>query len=607
MASFESHRHAIDDSSHTLTIIYATETGNAQDYAGRIACYCRRAHFRCRVFDVDKYPLPEIVSERIAIFVVATSGTGKEPRTMTPFWKSLLRSDLPPDFFDDLHYAVFGLGDSSYEKFCWPAKKLTRRLEQLGARSICPRAEGDTQHTLGTDGAFQPWVSTLVHGLLKLLPLPPHLSLLPAEELPTPRVTILPATREDLQNELDPLLGDDRYHTFEITINERITADDWHQEVRHLVFRCSDVLAYDPGDVAVVHPKASLADVDSFLVTMGWSNVADDPIRMQHVFEDQSLPDHLPRVSTLRSLFTSHLDINAVPKRSFFRVLKHFAADEREREKLEEFSSPDGAEELYEYATRLRRTIREVVAEFRSVRVPRDYIFDVFPPLRAREFSIASSALVHPHEVHLCVAIIDYKTKLKARRRGVGTSFLASLPVGATLRLGITNGLLALPPDPATPVICVGPGTGVAPARAVLEARVHVGAEDNTLYFGHRASGKDAHYSHEWTALAESGKLTYRVTASRDGPEGTRRVYVQDLIRQDAKRVWGLVHDKRAWVYISGCALQSLTFFSNKMPAGVRAALVEIARDEGKMGEEEARAYVARMEKEERLFEECWS
>jgi len=151
----------------------------------------------------------------------------------------------------------------------------------------------------------------------------------------------------------------------------------------------------------------------------------------------------------------------------------------------------------------------------------------------------------------------------------------------------------------------------------VLEARVHVGAEDNTLYFGHRASGKDAHYSHEWTALVESGKLTYRVSTSRDGPEGTRRVYVQDLIRQDAKRVWGLVHDKSAWVYISGCASRPLTLYaffvltvhrsSNKMPAGVRATLTEIAREEGKMGEEEARAYIARMEKEERLFEECWS
>lgn len=202
---------------------------------------------------------------------------------------------------------------------------------------------------------------------------------------------------------------------------------------------------------------------------MGWSNVADDPIRIQPIFEglftsffdlycathhssiatDQSLPDHLPHVSTLRTLFTRHLDINTIPKRSFFRLLRHFATDEREREKLEEFSSPEGAvsdlslsgyivnlgrreqEELYDYTTRVRRTIREVLSEFRSVRVPRDHIFDLFPPLRPREFSIASASQAHPHEVHLCVAIVDYKTKLKAPRRGVGTSFLASLLVGA--------------------------------------------------------------------------------------------------------------------------------------------------------------------------------
>jgi len=91
----------------------------------------------------------EIVSEDIVVFVISTSGTGKEPRTMTALWRSLLRSDLPDDFFEDLRYAVFGLGDSSYEKFCWPAKKLSRRLEYLGATPICLRAEGDTQHVLG--------------------------------------------------------------------------------------------------------------------------------------------------------------------------------------------------------------------------------------------------------------------------------------------------------------------------------------------------------------------------------------------------------------------------------------------------------------------------
>jgi len=89
-----------------------------------------------------------------------------------------------------------------------------------------------------------------------------------------------------------------------------------------------------------------------------------------------------------------------------------------------------GQEELHEYATRVCRTILEVLSEFRSVHVPREHIFELFPPLRPREFSIASASLVHPHEVHLCVAIVNYKTKLKARRRGVCTSFLASLPIG---------------------------------------------------------------------------------------------------------------------------------------------------------------------------------
>jgi sulfite reductase alpha subunit-like flavoprotein len=164
------------------------------------------------------------------------------------------------------------------------------------------------------------------------------------------------------------------------------------------------------------------------------------------IVADQSLPDHLPQVSTLRILFSRHLDISAVPKRSFFRLLKYFATDEREREKLEEFSSPEGAVncftpsrrssthrrqgELYEYTTRVRRTILEVLNEFRSVHVPREHIFELFPPLRPREFSIASASLAHPHEIHLCVAVVDYKTKLRALRRGLCTSFLASLPIG---------------------------------------------------------------------------------------------------------------------------------------------------------------------------------
>jgi sulfite reductase alpha subunit-like flavoprotein len=91
----------------------------------------------------------DLVTEELVIFVVSTTGSGQEPRSMTPFWHMLLRSDLPGDLFEDLTFTIFGLGDTAYEKFCWPAKKLRRRLLTLGAVELCEKGEGDDQHQLG--------------------------------------------------------------------------------------------------------------------------------------------------------------------------------------------------------------------------------------------------------------------------------------------------------------------------------------------------------------------------------------------------------------------------------------------------------------------------
>ncbi|THH17031.1 hypothetical protein EW146_g3703 [Bondarzewia mesenterica] len=553
----------VDSGAHPtriLTILYATETGHAQDAADRIAIHCRRIHFKCRVVSMDAYPLSDIVSEHLIIFVVSTTGTGKEPRSMTPLWNMLLRSDLPPDLFEDLEYAVFGLGDTAYEKFCWPAKKLDRRLKSLGAAEICPRGEGDDQHPLGIDGALYPWMRKLTEALLDLYPLPPGLKVLPDDSLPPPRVVLHEATGETISTDNDP---------------DRITARDWYQDVRHIELYCNDDISYEPGDVAVIHPEAMPDDVDAFLTIVGWGNIADDPIRIERAVDDQTLPDHLPSILTIRAIFTRYLDINAVPRRSFFNLLQHFTSDEREKEKLSEFVSEEGADELYEYCQRVRRTIREVLEEFRHVRIPKNYIFDLFPPLRPRQFSIASSLAFDSSSGTLMKSICD------------------------TLRIGLQSGLLSLPDDPKTPVICVGPGTGVAPMRALIEKRIHIGSQLNTLYFGCRSSLKDQHYHSEWTAYAAQGDLTYRVACSRDGPEGIKKTYVQDLIVEDKTRIWELVDKQKAWVYISGSA--------NKMPAGVRGAIIKAAQSEGGMGEEEARVFVSRMEKDGRLMEECWS
>lgn len=151
--------------SRELLILYATETGTAQETADRIARECRRVHFHCRVQSMDAYPpvggfpivvtwcsrpaQETLISEHLVIFVVSTTGWGAEPRAMTSLWNMLLRSDLPEDLFEDMDFCVFGLGDTAYEKFCWPAKKLSRRMQSLGGHEICSRGEGDEQHRLG--------------------------------------------------------------------------------------------------------------------------------------------------------------------------------------------------------------------------------------------------------------------------------------------------------------------------------------------------------------------------------------------------------------------------------------------------------------------------
>ncbi|KAH7888220.1 hypothetical protein F5I97DRAFT_1806465 [Phlebopus sp. FC_14] len=583
-----------------ILILYATETGTAQEAADRIARECRRGHYQCRVRNMGKYSPDQLISEHLVVFVIATTGSGMEPRAMTPLWTMLLRSNLPDDLLEDLDFCVFGLGDTSYEKFCWPAKKLSRRLASLGGREICARGEGDDQHQLGhvsTYGALDPWIEQLLDALLQVYPLPDDLERLPHVGKIPSRVTttnVSPGSGLD-----DPLGADQNYWDVTVQCNRRITAENWFQDVRHFEFLSDRDLEYRPGDVAVVHPVALDSEVDNFLVTMGWANVADEPFAITHTMLDQSLPEHVPSVTTLRVIFTRYLDFNAVPRRPFFQLLRHFAADELEREKLDEFVSREGADELYEYCQRVRRTIREVLSEFRSARIPRDYIFDLFPPLRPRQFSIASSSKRHPRQVHLCVAIVKYRTRLKVPRKGVCTSFLAALQHGDKLRITIQKGLISLPGDPTTPVICVGPGTGIAPMRAVVEERILAGSNATSLYFGCRSALKDHHYGTEWEAYAQDGKITYRVAFSRDGPEGVKRTYVQDLMIRDKEIIWKLLDEERGTLIISGS--------SNKMPAAVRDAVREAVEKCGQRSHEDAIQYVSTMEREGRLIEECWS
>ncbi|KAA1081580.1 NAPDH-dependent diflavin reductase [Puccinia graminis f. sp. tritici] len=149
---------------------------------------------------------------------------------------------------------------------------------------------------------------------------------------------------------------------------------------------------FQPGSVAEILPENCAEDVEKLFKLMKWTDLSDQVYRLSYYDSiQQDLPVGWTEYATLREIFTSRLDFMAVPGRSFIDWLSHFTSDPMETERLQEFCSIEGQDDLFEYTKRPRRTILEVLSEFKSATIPLDYIHDVFPQIRPRQFSIASS------------------------------------------------------------------------------------------------------------------------------------------------------------------------------------------------------------------------
>lgn len=156
----------------TLTILYASQTGTAQDLAEYIWRESKRFYFTGTVTPMDKYNIALLPNEEFVVFVCSTTGLGEVPDNMKSFWRFLLRKSLPHDSLSSVQCAVLGLGDSSYEKFNFVAKRLNKRLQQLGANIIIPIGLCDDQHDLGASAVYVNWLNDLWNELLMRAPLP---------------------------------------------------------------------------------------------------------------------------------------------------------------------------------------------------------------------------------------------------------------------------------------------------------------------------------------------------------------------------------------------------------------------------------------------------
>uniref|UniRef100_A0A8C5Z6X9 NADPH-dependent diflavin oxidoreductase 1 n=1 Tax=Marmota marmota marmota TaxID=9994 RepID=A0A8C5Z6X9_MARMA len=550
-----------------------------------------------------------LIREPLVVFVCATTGQGDPPDNMKNFWRFIFRKNLPSTSLCQMDFAVLGLGDSSYAKFNFVAKKLHRRLLQLGASALLPICLGDDQHELGPDATIDPWLGDLWEKVLELYPVPIDLPVIP-HGVPLPSKFTLqflpeapnPSSKESCLAISDSLGPPSESQPFlaPMVTNQRVTGPSHFQDVRLIEFDITDSgISFAAGDVVLIQPSNSAAHIQQFCHVLGL-----DPSQcfvLQPREPDVPCPPGLPQPCSVWQLVSQYLDMASVPRRSFFELLACLSPHELEREKLLELSSAQGQEDLCEYCSRPRRTILEVLCDFPHTAgaIPPDYLLDLIPQIRPRAFSIASSLLVHPRRLQILVAVVQYRTRLKEPRRGLCSSWLASLdpkkgPV--QVPLWVRPGGLAFPETPDTPVIMVGPGTGVAPFRAAVQERVAQGQTGNFLFFGCRWRDQDFYWGDEWQELEKRGCLTLVTAFSR---EQGQKVYVQHRLRELGPLVWELLDHRGAYFYLAGNA--------KYMPTDVMEALMSIFQEEGGLSHPNAATYLARLQRTLRFQTETWA
>nr|KAI8729307.1 diflavin oxidoreductase 1 [Biomphalaria glabrata] len=597
-----------------LLVLFGSQTGTAQDCAEKIVREAKRRHFSSRAVAMDLYNVANLLNEELVVFVCSTTGQGDPPDNMKTFWKFLLRKDLPATSLTNMKFAILGLGDSSYQKYNVVAKRLQKRLDQLGACSVLKLGLADDQHDLGIDAVMGPWLNDLWEVVLRLYPLPPGVKIIGSDVCPSPKYkvsileTVMLKDSENVKENFNEAKSDLQknvkigalcpFHARMIE-NKRVTSPDHFQDVRLIKLDISGSdLHYIPGDVAVVSPQNMPDTIQAFLCVTGL-----DPntlFTLEQNDPDVPLPPNFPDPCTVQWLVTHYLDINSVPRRSFFELLKYHSQDELEKEKLEDFCSAQGQEELFSYCNRVKRTILEVLQDFSktATNIPLEYLFDIIPPLQPRSFSIASSPKAHPNEIHLLMAVVNYKTKLHLPRRGVCSTWLASLDPNdpaSTVPIWVKQGTIRFPTDPTVPLIMVGPGTGLAPFRSVIFDRCT--AEHSAalvLFFGCRSQLKDFYCKEDFCTLTQSGPLKLFTAFSRDQEN---KVYVQQRILEQGDLIWKMIYLDNASIYIAGNA--------KSMPDDVRQALCDVLSSHGNMTT--AEAYLQELERQKRYQVEAWS
>ena len=530
-----------------LTVLYGTESGNSEVLADRAVKAAKKRGFQANMKNMSEFSPADLAKSPSLLVIVSTWGDGEPPETATSFYKEFMSADVS---LAKVSYSVCGLGDTAYEKFCQVGKDFDARLEGLGASRVFARQDCDVDY----EDSFTTWLEGSLTALA------------PASAAPVAEVAVAGYSSSAVE------YGKKNPFPSEVLESVLLNGEGSSKETLHLEFSlASSGLSYEPGDALAVVPVNA---PDTIKAVLGAAKLTGN--------EEVELKGG--EIKLLADALREDFDITALSRAVLTKL-----ADACDSAALRELLADDAKERLKEFNH--GREIIDALLEFAPNGLSAAALVGIFRKLPPRLYSIASSQLAHPDEVHLTVAAVRYETHGR-KRKGVCSTFLADLvKSGDAVSLFVQpNKNFRLPADPATPIIMVGPGTGVAPFRAFVEHRAASGASGkNWLFFGDQHYTYDFLYQLEWQEQLKEGVLTkLDVAFSRDQPE---KVYVQDRMIQQAEELYQWL-EAGAHFYVCGDA--------NRMASDVHEALVTVVQTQAGLTHEAAEAYVENLKKTKR-------
>ncbi|XP_018597629.2 NADPH--cytochrome P450 reductase-like isoform X3 [Scleropages formosus] len=598
-----------------IVVFYGSQTGTAEEFSNRLSKDARRYGMKGMAADPEEYDMSELsrlteIENSLAIFCMATYGEGDPTDNAQEFYEWLQETN---NSLDGVNFAVFALGNKTYEHYNATGKFVDKRLAELGASRIFDLGMGDDDGNLEED--FVSWREQFWPAVSEYFGVEAtgedcsirQYELVVHNDIDVNKVYTGELARLKSFEIQKPPFDSKNPFLAPVATNRKLNKGG----TRHLMHLELDIsgskIRYDSGDHVAVYPMNDTSMVNKLGEILG--SDLDTVISLNNLDEESNKKHPFPCPTTYRTALTHYLDISNPPRTNVLYEIAQYATDPKDQENLRKMasSSAEGKAMYHSWVQESRRNIVAILEDMPSLQPPIDHLCELLPRLQARYYSIASSAKVHPNSIHICAVVVEYETKTGRTNKGVATNWLKNKVVTdngnkSSVPMYVRKSQFRLPFKATNPVIMIGPGTGIAPFMGFIQERAWLkqkgkGGGETVLYYGCRHQKEDFLYQEELEEYERSGVLTQlHVAFSRDQEH---KVYVQHLLKQNKENLWNLIDSQTAHIYICGDA--------RNMARDVQNTFFEIVEEMGGMTHNQAVDYIKKLMTKGRYSQDVWS